>query len=159
MRFLFLLFVLLCSSSLKAQTWSDSLKSSLRDTCMQQVKDILIAGPAEDYCSCYVDSVTQFEPTPGKAIPDSVLTGISSSCLDQLHKKYPGGIYKQKWTEERQKVFRESCMLRTSSKVTDKRIYCNCVLGKIMQVYPDPQTMPVLDEVELNRLSADCLDE
>jgi hypothetical protein len=138
MRFLFLLFVLLCSSSLKAQTWSDSLKSSLRDTCMQQVKDILIAGPAEDYCSCYVDSVIHFEPTPGKAIPDSVLTGISSSCLDQLHKKYPGGIYKQKWTEER---------------------YCNCVLGKIMQVYPDPQTMPVLDEVELNRLSADCLDE
>lgn len=159
MRIFFLILVFFRASLMFGQTWNDSLRTSLRDTCMQQVKDILIAGPAEDYCSCYVDSLTSFEPIAGKTIPDSVLTGISSSCLENLHKKYPGGIYKQKWTEERQKVFRESCMLRTSSKISDKKIYCNCVLGKVMLVYPDPQAMPVLDEVELNRLSADCLDE
>lgn len=59
----------------------------------------------------------------------------------------------RKWSDEDKRLYQESCMedaVTWAASGTDAQKYCDCMLGKLMQKYPDVKDMMANMESVIN---------
>lgn len=114
---------------------------------------------AKIYCDCLLESSVKAYPDPAIAMEleqnEIVELFVNSNCMDDLL------LIKieDPWTEEVEQLFLEHCKTAQAEKgeASEKgEEYCDCALGEIKKIVPNPQHVMALTEDELSHILEKC---
>ncbi|MGI9531347.1 hypothetical protein [Lutimonas sp.] len=114
---------------------------------------------AKIYCDCLLKSSIEAYPDAQVAMEleqnQIVELFVNSKCIDDLL------LIKieDPWTEDVEKLFLDHCKKAQKEKgATDEKAnsYCDCALGEIKEIVPNPQHVMALTEEELAHILEKC---
>ncbi len=161
-----LLFVFLASTSLifiswiynapiKGDGWSQTEQKAFMKSCTAELKNTPSID-AEGYCGCMLKKIMKKYPDPSDAV------NIDKKWMEKEATKCLGVKSKKKkpapWSQGEQDAFLNSCISEASkNEGINANEYCNCMLDKIMDKYPDPAKVGDIDQDWMTKEAAKCL--
>ena len=138
--------------------WSDKDKLEFERNCVAILEQEGVTN-AKEYCDCLLDASVSNYPDPSVATEleqnDIVKLFEESNCLDDIL------LIKLEdpWTEEVEKLFVEHCQnaqLEQGVSDDDAQAYCDCALGEIKEIVPNPHHVISLTQEELDHVLEKC---
>ena len=138
--------------------WSEKEMLEFERNCIGSLESERVEN-AKVYCDCLLKSSVEAYPDPSVAIEleqnDIVALFEKSNCLDDLLMIK----IEDPWTEEVEQLFLEHCKTsQIESGVSDSEAddYCDCALGEIKKIVPNPHHVMALTQEELDHIFAKC---
>lgn len=150
---------------MKGAGWSNEfLTKNLKD-CISKAEKSMAASDAYIYCDCMMDNIQKKyheENDLETKFTQEELVVIRSACLPaavnkNAQKSNPGSATKVVWSAADQKQFMDNCrpgVIKVLGAGGDN--YCDCIMKKLMQEYPDPKEVDKVSEAHLKKLASDC---
>ena len=138
--------------------WNEEQKEAFINNCESFLIAEGIDNP-ESYAKCLLDLVIENYPIPDEALnisqQEMVTLFESSDCLDDLL------LIKieNPWTPEVEDVFLEHCIeaqIKQGKSKEEAERYCDCALGEIKDIIPNPHHVMTLTQEELDRILNNC---
>jgi hypothetical protein len=146
-------------------SWSKKYRDNFIQDCIDKASQTVSASEAYKYCNCMTEKVeTKY---PDEADAEGKITGkeietMKAECLntdsvqsDQTEQKNTIAG----WTVSDQKEFMDGCTPTVNKTLGTRGAtdYCDCLLKKLMQEYPDPKNVDRVSKTHLSALATDCL--
>ena len=138
--------------------WTDKHKLEFERNCVGFLESEGVVN-AKEYCDCLLEVSVKNYPDPEVAAEleqnDIVALFEASKCMDDIL------LIKieDPWTEEVEKLFVEYCQKAQADQGIGEEAaasYCDCALGEIKQIVPNPHHVMSLTEEELNHVLEKC---
>lgn len=155
------------STGIKSSGWSkEFLTKNLKD-CISKAGNSMAATDAYVYCDCMMDKIQKKYPDENDAetkFTKEELAVIRRACLPAAvnktgEKSKSGSSAAVTWSAADQKQFMDNCrpgvvkVLGTGGANN----YCDCIMKKLMQEYPDSREVDNVSEAHVKQLASDCL--
>lgn len=138
--------------------WTDKHKFEFERNCVGFLEREGVVN-AKEYCDCLLEASVTNYPDPEVAAEleqnDIVKMFEQSKCLDDLL------LIKLEdpWTEEVENLFVEHCLKAQAEQGIsegDASAYCDCALGEIKEIVPNPHHVISLTQEELDHILDKC---
>jgi hypothetical protein len=142
----------------KKDNWTSEAKQAFKDNSNAFLIAHSVDNP-EKYTDCLLKTVMDKYPNPDEAmeIGQNELSDLfeKSSCIDDLV------LVKivSAWNAETEKIFLKNCInsaQKNAMIAKDAKSYCDCALGKIKKMIPNPQHVITLTEEEYKTILKEC---
>jgi len=146
---LILLFILVSSCD-PGKGWTENNLQSFINTCIEENRVSIGEEKVKQYCQCMQDSVKAQYPNyrDVEKLTMSRNQEISNNCL-------PKG-----WSADEKTMFMKSCA-DTRQEMGDTpdqaRIYCDCMMRKIQDKYPDITKAGSIPNEEMRSMAQECI--
>jgi len=138
--------------------WSEKEMLEFERNCVGSLEREGVEN-AKQYCDCLLESSIEAYPDPSVAIEleqnDIVALFEKSNCLDDLLMIK----IEDPWTEEVEEKFLEHCntaQIEQGVADSDASDYCDCALGEIKKIVPNPHHVMSLTQEELDHVFDNC---
>ena len=138
--------------------WTDKDKLEFERNCVGILEQEGVAN-SKDYCDCLLEASVANYPDPAVATEleqnDIVKLFEESNWLDDIL------LIKLEspWTEEVEKLFLDHCLKAQAEQGVvegDAKTYCDCALGEIKEIVPNPHHVISLTQEELDHVLEKC---
>ena len=138
--------------------WTDKNKIEFERNCVGILEQEGVVN-AKNYCDCLLEASVANYPDPTVATEleqnDIVQLFEESNCLDDIL------LIKLEdpWTEEVEGLFVEHCLKAQAEQGVvegDAKSYCDCALGEIKEIVPNPHHVISLTQEELDHVLEKC---
>ncbi len=143
-------------------SWSTEYRSKFLSGCISKASESATLAVATSYCECMTVKVeakypneTEVEAKLTSADIDNMKGGCNTSNQSQNNNQSNNSV----WSSPDQKEFMDNCVPGASSSLGQAKAntYCDCMLTKIMQEYPNSQNAANMPKSRMTQLANDCL--
>lgn len=162
-------------------SWSKAYKDKFISGCISKASEKIGAGQAYNYCSCMADKVEAKYPVETEVdakLTDADVDNMKGDCItssgasqsgtsqsgvssDQsgTSSASPGSGSNAGWSYSDQKAFMDKCVSGASTSLgsSGASSYCECMLDKLMQAYPNAKDVGNVSKEQMSSLANDCL--
>lgn len=141
--------------------WTDKHKLEFERNCVGFLEREGVVN-AKEYCDCLLETSVKNYPDPEVASEleqnDIVDMFEKSKCLDDIL------LIKLEdpWTEEVEQLFVDHCQKAQAEQGVAEdaaKTYCDCALGEIKEIIPNPHHVMALTQEELDHILEKCKPE
>ena len=161
--------------------WSKEYRNKFLQTCIGKASEKVSAADAFSYCSCMTEKVEAKYPNENEVdskLTDSDIESMRPGCVtsnsnstqsnpstnqnnsnNSNNYNNSNNSNSGSWTASEQREFMDNCTPGASkslgtSAATD---YCDCMMKKLMQEYPNSADAGNVSKTHMSSLAADCL--
>lgn len=160
------------NSSSGSSNWSKEYRNKFLQGCIGKASEKVSAAEAFSYCNCMTEKVEA--KYPDEKVVDASLTsadidamkvGCVSSNTTQSNPSYTqpnnnsNNYNSANWSASDQREFMDNCTPGASKSLgtTAATNYCDCVMRKLMQAYPNSADVGNVSKSEMSALAQDCI--
>ncbi len=145
-------------------SWSSEYRSKFLSGCISKASESATLAVATSYCECMTVKVeakysneNEVDAKLTSADIDAMKGGCNTSAQNQNNNQSNSG--NSAWSSSDQKEFMDNCVPGASSSLGQAKAttYCDCMLTKIIQEYPNSQNAANMPKSRMTQLAADCL--
>ena len=146
--------------------WSKSYRDEFIKGCIDKAAETVNASEAATYCNCMAEKVEAGYPDENEVeskLSNKVIATMKKECLTfaskQDRKKEGNESSLQGWPDADQKQFIDNCIptVNRMLNANGSAQYCDCLLKKLMQEYPDSKEVDKASRSHLSALANECL--
>ncbi|MDB5199856.1 MAG: hypothetical protein JWO92_1819 [Chitinophagaceae bacterium] len=148
-----------------SDSWSKEYRSKFIQDCIDKASEKLSASKAFSYCNCITEKVEMKYPDENNVkVSNEEIAGIKSACLvsgsaanNQSDQSNNSNL--QGWSLSDRQEFMDNCpstAIKTLGTI-GANDYCDCMLKKLMQEYPDSKDVGNVSKTHISALAFDCL--
>ena len=151
----------------KIPGWSKEFLSKNLKDCISKAGNTMAAADAYSYCDCMMNKIQKKYPKEndaGTKFTKEELAVFRNACLPspitQNNKKSkPVNSVAVTWSAADQTQFMDNCRPRVIKVLGagGANNYCDCIMKKLIQEYPDSKEVDKVSEAHLKKLASDCL--
>jgi hypothetical protein len=146
--------------------WSKNYRNEFIKDCIDKATESVNAAEAFNYCNCMTEKVEATYPDENDVetkLSTADIAAMKKECLTpgskENSKKGGGESSLQSWSDADQKQFTDNCIPTANRSLGASRAatYCDCLLKRLMQEYPDSKNVDKASKTHLSTLAAECL--
>lgn len=146
-------------------SWSKQYRNNFIQDCIDKASENISASQAFKDCNCMTEKVEAKYPNEtnvDEKLSNEEIQAMKTECLnssttqtnksDQSNKSAGWSIYDQQ-------EFIDNCMPTVNKTLGTRGAndYCDCMLKKLIQDYPDSKNVDKASKTYLNAIASDCL--
>ena len=145
-------------------SWSQDYRSKFLSGCISKASESVTLAAATSYCECMASKVELKYPVESEV--DSKLTSadidvmkVGCNASSQSQNNNQSNNNSGGWSFTDQKEFMDNCVPGASSSLGQAKAttYCDCMMTKIMQEYPNSQDAANMSKSRMSQLATDCI--
>jgi hypothetical protein len=148
-----------------SRSWSKEYRTNFLQDCIDKASETVNASEAFKYCNCMTEKVEAKYPDETEAdgkISAKEIQTLKAECLSMNSKESNQAEQTNNligWSVADQKEFMDGCTPTVNKTLgtTAASDYCDCLLKKLIQEYPDSKSVDRASKIHLSALASDCL--
>ena len=148
-----------------AGNWSKEYRNKVMKDCIDKASEKLSVSDAFSYCDCMTKKAEAQYPDENEVdLSKEDIESMRSICLpsntaQSIQPDQSNNPDAKGWSVADKREFMDNCIPTADGSLGTRGAndYCDCLLKKIIQDYPDPDDADKASKTYLNKLSSDCL--
>lgn len=148
--------------------WTKNYRNNFLQDCIGKASKTVSPSEAFTYCNCMTEKVEAKYPDEmdvDAKLLNTDIAAMKQDCLASNSKKAiqqkdeADNSNSQGWSDSDQRVFIDNCIPTVNKTLGTSGAagYCDCLLKKLMQEYPDSKDVDKASRAHLAALASECL--
>jgi len=151
------------NNSQNSGSWTKSYRDDMENDLRKYAnKNDIPASQINDFTNCVINALEVKFPSENvdkqSAEAQSVIQNCEKNYSNQSNNNTNSNNNNQAWSTIDQQEFLDNCTPGASKSLGSRAgsDYCNCVMKKLMQEYPDSKDVSKASQQHISELAADC---
>lgn len=159
------------SNSSGSSNWSKEYRNKFLQGCISKASEKVSAAEAFSYCNCMTEKVEAKYPNEKEvdaSLTSADIESMRQGCVSNSNSTQSNPSYNQQnnsnnstqsWSVSDQREFMDNCTPGASKSMGSAAAYnyCDCMLKKLMQEYPNSADVGNVSKSHMSELASDCL--